>query len=204
MGRFDTGLIFIQINRSDYWQCAFIIPKGSADKVRGEGLDAFRQKVARIAPHFAGRTATLEDWDQIKLLTVKIDRLTQWYRDGLLCIGDAAHAMSPVGGVGINLAIQDAVAAANILAEPLRDGTFETQHLAEVQKRREWPAKATQWMQIQMQNRLISPTLQGTDGEMKPPIFARLLRKFPYLQRFPARVVGLGVRPEHVRTRVKI
>ncbi len=201
MGRFKPGLIFIQINRGDYWQCAVVIPKGSADAVRGEGLDAFRAKIAKIAPHFADRTATLEDWDQIKLLTVKVDRLKQWFKDGLLCIGDAAHAMSPVGGVGINLAIQDAVATANILAEPLLAGTLETRHLADVQRRREWPAKATQRLQILAQNRIISPTLKGELGEdFKPPLPVRLLGRCSYLQRFPARLVGLGIRPEHVRT----
>jgi 2-polyprenyl-6-methoxyphenol hydroxylase-like FAD-dependent oxidoreductase len=199
MGRFLPGTIFIQINRGDYWQCAYVIPKGTADRVRGEGLEAFRRKVGHIAPYFADRTGTLQDWEQIKLLTVEVDRLRRWHRDGLLCIGDAAHAMSPVGGVGINLAIQDAVAAANILAEPLSRGTVTEDDLAKVQDRREWPAKATQWLQIQIQNRVISPTLEG-DSELEPPALIRLLNRIPLFQRIPARVIGIGIRPEHVRT----
>jgi 2-polyprenyl-6-methoxyphenol hydroxylase-like FAD-dependent oxidoreductase len=199
MGRFLPGTIFIQINRGDYWQCAYVIPKGTADRVRGEGLEAFRRKVAHVAPYFADRADTLRDWEQIKLLTVEVDRLRRWHREGLLCIGDAAHAMSPVGGVGINLAIQDAVAAANILAEPLRLGTLTDADLAKVQDRREWPAKATQWLQIQIQNRVISPTLRG-DSELEPPAPIRMLNRVRLLQRIPARVIGLGIRPEHVRT----
>jgi 2-polyprenyl-6-methoxyphenol hydroxylase-like FAD-dependent oxidoreductase len=199
MGRFLPGRLFIQINRGDYWQCAYVIAKGTADAVRSEGLAAFRGEVAQIAPHFADRAETLQDWQQVKLLTVEIDRLHRWHKPGLLCIGDAAHAMSPVGGVGINLAIQDAVAAANILAGPLRNGRLAENDLAKVQERREWPAKATQWLQIQIQNRVISPTLAGK-AELEPPALIRLLSRIPMLQRIPARVIGLGIRPEHVRT----
>ncbi|MGH7255726.1 MAG: FAD-dependent oxidoreductase, partial [Nitrospirales bacterium] len=139
MGRFDFGRIFIMLNRGEYWQCGFVIPKGSAQQVREKGLPAFRDNVARLAPFAKDRVGELQDWNAIKLLTVKVDRLRKWYRPGLLCIGDAAHAMSPVGGVGINLAIQDAVAAANLLAAPLREGRLTTEDLLRVQRRREWP-----------------------------------------------------------------
>jgi 2-polyprenyl-6-methoxyphenol hydroxylase-like FAD-dependent oxidoreductase len=176
-----------------------VIPKGDAGKVRQEGLEIFRQKIAKAAPPLADRVGTLTDWDEIKLLTVTIDRLERWYRDGLLCIGDAAHAMSPVGGVGINLAVQDAVAAANILAEHLRRGDLTLDHLVEVQSRREWPTKATQWLQVQAQNRIIAPTLNRS-GELKMPFALWLLNKIPVLQRIPARLVGVGVRPEHIHT----
>jgi 2-polyprenyl-6-methoxyphenol hydroxylase-like FAD-dependent oxidoreductase len=199
MGRFLPGSILVQINRGDYWQCAFVIPKGDAAKVRQEGLEVFRQKVAKAAPPLADRVGTLTDWDQVKLLTVTVDRLERWYRDGLLCIGDAAHAMSPIGGVGINLAVQDAVAAANILAEHLRRGDLTLDHLVEVQSRREWPTKATQWLQVQAQNRIIAPTLKHS-GELKMPFALWLLNKIPVLQRIPARLVGVGVRPEHIHT----
>src|SRR6185503_8298487 len=155
MGRFDIGRIFITLNRGDYWQCGFVIPKGSAEQLRAKGLPAFRADVAQLAPFAADRVGELRDWNAIKLLTVRVDRLTRWYRPGLLCIGDAAHAMSPVGGVGINLAIQDAVAAANSLAEPLRDGRLAVDDLRRVQERREFPTRVTQWAQVQVQRRFI-------------------------------------------------
>ncbi len=199
MGRFLPGSILIQIDRGDYWQCAYVIPKGAADEVRAAGLAAFREGVAKAAPLFADRVDSLEDLDQVKLLTVKVDRLRTWYRDGLLCIGDAAHAMSPVGGIGINLAVQDAVAAANILAEPLRKGTLTTSHLAKVQQRRELPAKITQFLQIQIQNRVISRALQAK-GKLEVPLPVRLFNYLPFLRRIPARIIGMGVRPEHIHT----
>jgi 2-polyprenyl-6-methoxyphenol hydroxylase-like FAD-dependent oxidoreductase len=198
MGRFDIGRIFITLNRGDYWQCGFVIPKGSLEQIHEKGLAAFRASVAALAPFAAGRVGELHDWNQIKLLTVKVDRLTQWYRSGLLCIGDAAHAMSPVGGVGINLAIQDAVAAANLLAVPLRAGQVTTEDLRRVQQRRMLPTRLTQRMQIFMQNRVIRRVLSST-GVLKPPLAIKLLARFPFLRRIPARLIGMGVRPEHVR-----
>jgi len=144
VGRFDAGRIFIMLNRSEYWQCGFVIPKGSRDQLQGRGLPAFRDAVAQLAPFMADRVGELHDREPIKLLTVQIDRLHQWYRHGLLCIGDATHAMSPVGGVGINLAIQDAVAKANLLTDPLRGGRLTTEDLWPVQDRREWPTRLAQ------------------------------------------------------------
>jgi 2-polyprenyl-6-methoxyphenol hydroxylase-like FAD-dependent oxidoreductase len=199
VGRFDTGRIFIMLNRGDYWQCGFVIPKGSRDQLQGQGLPAFRDAVAQLAPFMADRVGELRDWEPIKLLTVQVDRLRQWYRPGLLCIGDAAHAMSPVGGVGINLAIQDAVATANHLAVPLRDGPVTTEDLRKVQQRREWPTRMTQRVQLAIQDRVIRRALTNTD-RFSPPFAIRLLALIPFLRRIPARMIGLGVRPEHVQT----
>ena len=198
MGRFDAGRIFVTINRGDYWQCGFVIPKGSLEQIHQQGLPAFRADIARLAPMLADRVGELADWDAVKLLTVRVDRLDQWHRPGLLCIGDAAHAMSPVGGIGINLAIQDAVAAANILAHPLREGRLSETDLDAVQRRREFPTKATQALQVFVQNRIISPLL-GRSRTVAPPLPLRILNAVPYLRRFPARLLGLGIRPEHVR-----
>jgi len=199
IGRFDASRIFIMLNRGDYWQCGFVIPKGSRDRLQGEGLPAFRDAVAQLAPFMADRVGELHDWDQIKLLTVQVDRLHRWYRPGLLCIGDAAHAMSPVGGVGINLAIQDAVATANLLAAPLRAGRPTVQDLQRVQQRREWPTRMTQRVQLMIQDRVIKRVL--TDGDrFSPPFAIRLLALVPFLRRIPARMIGLGFRPEHVHT----
>jgi 2-polyprenyl-6-methoxyphenol hydroxylase-like FAD-dependent oxidoreductase len=199
MGRFTAGRIIVLLNRGDYWQCGYVIAKGAAEEVRRGGLPAFRAGIGRALPFLADRAAELTDWEQIKLLTVRVDRLRQWYRPGLLCIGDAAHAMSPVGGVGINLAIQDAVAAANILARRLQEGPISVEHLKAVQKRREWPVRVTQRLQLMVQKRLIARALQS-DEQFTPPLFIRMLEMFPALRRIPARLVGLGVRPEHVRT----
>ena len=197
MGRFDAGRVFVQLNRGDYWQCAYVIPKGSADEIRRAGLDAFRAGITRMMPFAAERTAEIRDWEQVKLLTVKVDRLKRWYRDGLLCIGDAAHAMSPVGGVGINLAIQDAVAAANILSGPLLKNELRIEHLAAVQRRREWPVRVTQRFQLAVQNRVIARVLRA-DQQLEPPLFFRLLTRYAWLRRIPGRLIGMGVRPEHV------
>jgi 2-polyprenyl-6-methoxyphenol hydroxylase-like FAD-dependent oxidoreductase len=197
-GRFAAGGIFVSIDRGDYWQCALVIAKGGAEKLRNSGLNAFRELLARIAPAFADRVDELRDWDDVKLLTVIVDRLRQWYRPSLLCIGDSAHAMSPIGGVGINLAIQDAVAAANILAQPLRTGKPTMEELRKVQSRREWPARVTQRLQLVAQNQIMSRILQLT-REPKPPLALKLLDRFALLRRIPARLIGLGVRPEHVR-----
>jgi len=201
MGRFDTGRIFIMLNRGDYWQCGFVIAKGTLTEVRASGLSLFRESVAKLAPFAADRVHELQDWEPIKLLTVQVDRLRQWYKPGLLCIGDAAHAMSPVGGVGINLAIQDAVAAANLLAQLLRDGHVTEADLAKVQARRAWPTEMTQRVQLTVQTRVIKRVL-GSTVPLTPPYALRLLARFPVLRRIPARMIGLGVRPEHVQTPV--
>jgi 2-polyprenyl-6-methoxyphenol hydroxylase-like FAD-dependent oxidoreductase len=200
MGRFDIGRIFVLINRGEHWQCGYVIPKGAAEEVRRRGLGAFRADVAHLAPWAADRTSEIRDWDDVKLLTVQVDRLREWYRPGLLCIGDAAHAMSPVGGVGINLAIQDAVAAANLLWEPLRAGRPTVAHLRRVQARRQWPTRVTQRLQILVQRRVISSVLRGGRGRLTPPLAIRLLARHPFLQRLPARLVGVGIRPEHIRS----
>ena len=203
MGRFDIGRIFISINRGEHWQCGFVIPKDSAAEVRARGLPAFRTAVAELAPFAANRVQDeLRTWDDVKLLTVGVDRLLRWHLRGLLCIGDAAHTMSPIGGVGINLAIQDAVAAANLLAGPLYDGRLTEDDLARVQRRREWPTRVTQRLQVLVQNRIIRRAVAG-DGRsttLVPTLLLRLLARFPVLRRIPARLIGIGVRPEHVRT----
>ena len=200
MGRFDTGRIFISINRGDYWQCGYVIAKDQLDKIRKQGLDSFREKVAQLAPYAKDTVSDLKSWDDIKLLTVRVDRLSQWFRQGLLCIGDAAHAMSPIGGVGINLAIQDAVATANTLAEPLRKRRVTIDELRQIQKRREFPTRVTQWLQLTMQRRVIAPVLGGV-RPVKPPVLLRLITAIPLLRRIPAYLIGIGVRPEHIRVR---
>jgi 2-polyprenyl-6-methoxyphenol hydroxylase-like FAD-dependent oxidoreductase len=199
LGRIEAGRMLVMIDRGDYWQCAFVIPKGSADHVRQRGLLEFRSTIRDLAPWVGERVDELKTWDDIKLLTVAVDRLTSWYRPGLLCIGDAAHAMSPIGGVGINLAIQDAVAAANILAVPLRAHAMAPHYLRAVQKRREWPTRVTQAIQVFVQNRVIARAL-GSTQKPTPPLAAKLLNWVPWLRRIPARLLGLGIRPEHVRT----
>jgi 2-polyprenyl-6-methoxyphenol hydroxylase-like FAD-dependent oxidoreductase len=199
VGRFDAGRIFIMLYRGDYWQCGFVIPKGAHAEVMARGIGAFRADVAAVAPVLADRVEELRSWDDVKLLTVTVDRLRKWWLPGLLCIGDAAHAMSPVGGVGINLAIQDAVATANILAEKLKAGTAADADLAAVQRRRTLPTQLTQWLQVQVQNRVITRALSAR-GPRKVPLVVRAFQKFRFLRRIPARLVGVGVRPEHVRT----
>ena len=200
LGRFDRGKIFVMLDRGDYWQCGYVIPKGGFDEIKRRGLEAFRDDVAEIAPFLRDRVGEIGDWDHVRLLTVVVDRLRRWYRDGLLCIGDAAHAMSPIGGVGINLAVQDAVAAANILAGPLRTGTVTTADLRRVQQRREFPTRMTQWLQVLIQNRVISRTL-ASQKALTPPWPVKLLGRFPLLRRIPARLIGMGFRPEHIRTK---
>jgi 2-polyprenyl-6-methoxyphenol hydroxylase-like FAD-dependent oxidoreductase len=199
LGRIEPGRFFIMIDRGDYWQCAFVIPKGGFNELRRKGLEAFRLAIVALKPSLSTRVREIASWDDVKLLTVRVDRLKRWYRPGLLCIGDAAHAMSPVGGVGINLAIQDAVATANILATPLRQGRVTEEELRAVQKRRQWPTEMTQALQIFIQNRVISNVLTMT-AQPKPPLVARLLDRFPRLRRLPGRLIGMGFRPEHVRT----
>jgi 2-polyprenyl-6-methoxyphenol hydroxylase-like FAD-dependent oxidoreductase len=197
MGRFDAGRIFIMINRGEYCQCGYVIPKGRFEQMRRQGFETFREEIKRLAPFARKTVQELRTWDDVKLLTVRVDRLLEWYRPGLLCIGDAAHAMSPVGGVGINLAIQDAVAAANVLFKALVEGQVTVSHLRQIQRRRELPTSITQWLQVTVQRRIIARVLNETTP-LKPPPAARLLARFPFLRRIPARIVGLGIRPEHV------
>lgn len=196
-GRFDAGRIFVMLNRGDYWQCAYVIPKGGDAAVRAAGLPAFQASVAKMLPVDASRATAITDWDQVKLLTVKVDRLIAWARPGFLCIGDAAHAMSPVGGVGVNLAVQDAVAAANALTWPLLMNALSFDDLMRVQARRDWPTRATQRLQLLMQNTVISRSLSAK-GSVTPPLALRVLLALPLISRIPARLIGLGVRPEHV------
>jgi 2-polyprenyl-6-methoxyphenol hydroxylase-like FAD-dependent oxidoreductase len=197
-GHIEAGALMVMLNRGSYWQCAYVIPKGAIGQVRQRGLPAFRDNVVRMSPFVRDRVEELASWEDIKLLTVAIDRLQRWYRPGLLCIGDAAHAMSPVGGVGINLAIQDAVAAANILAVPLGAGAVTPQHLEAIQRRRCMPMRVVQWLQVQIQNRVLSRALTTTE-RLDVPLAVRLLQWFPMLRRIPARLLGVGLRPEHVR-----
>jgi 2-polyprenyl-6-methoxyphenol hydroxylase-like FAD-dependent oxidoreductase len=196
-GQVGRGRFAVMLNRGDYWQCAYVIPKGTLETLRAAGLDAFRKGLAALLPVVADRVGEIGDWDDLKLLSVAVDRLERWWQPGLLCIGDAAHAMSPIGGVGVNLAIQDAVAAANRLAAPLREKRVTNADLAAVQERRTFPTKATQALQVAIQNRVITPILAG-GGPVKPPFLLRLLRWFPPLRRIPARLVGMGFRPEHI------
>jgi 2-polyprenyl-6-methoxyphenol hydroxylase-like FAD-dependent oxidoreductase len=196
LGRIEAGRIFIMLDRGEYWQCGFVIAKGSWEEIRARGLAAFRDDVARLA-NAPLPSGALRDWDEVKLLTVRVDRLPRWFRPGLLCIGDAAHAMSPVGGVGINLAIQDAVAAANLLAAPLREGRLGVDDLARVQRRRQWPTRVTQRLQVLVQNRIVRRVLQSR-RPLRPALAVRLLARFPQLRRLPGWVVGLGIRPEHL------
>jgi len=199
LGNVQSGRVFVMLDRGEYWQCAYVIRKSGYEELRQRGLDAFRQSIVEVVPFLGNRASAIGSWSDVKLLTVRIDRLRQWHRPGLLCIGDAAHAMSPIGGVGINLAIQDAVAAANLLYAPLQRGAPSAAELQAVQRRRELPARITQRMQVIVQNSVLVPTLQST-GPVKVPAVVRLLNRYPLLRRIPARLVGMGFRPEHVRT----
>jgi 2-polyprenyl-6-methoxyphenol hydroxylase-like FAD-dependent oxidoreductase len=199
-GRVQPGAFMVLLDRGDYWQCAYVISKGGAEALRTEGIESFRTKLLEVAPFFRDRVQELKSWDDVKLLTVAVDRLKRWYRPGLLCIGDAAHAMSPIGGVGINLAIQDAVAAANILCEKLREGKVPVELLAKVEERRLFPTRAMQAVQVFAQNRIINPVLQSRAPIRSLPWPLKLLNSWPFLRRIPARVVGLGFRPEHIQT----
>jgi 2-polyprenyl-6-methoxyphenol hydroxylase-like FAD-dependent oxidoreductase len=198
-GNIAKGKMMVMLNRGDYWQCGYLIRKGEYDHIKQRGLEAFRADIASLVPYLRDRVTELKDWEPIRLLTVKVDRLQKWYRPGLLIIGDAAHAMSPVGGVGINLAIQDAVAAANILAERLARGTATLVDLQRVQLRRDFPTRMTQAMQIFIQNRLVSRVL-GSTQDFPLPWLLKLMQRWPILRRLPARVVGIGFRAEHVKT----
>ena len=201
-GRLIGGRLLVMLDRGDYWQCAFVIRKGGYDAVRRRGIAAFRDELVAIAPFLRDRVGELNDWDDVKLLTVAVDRLKRWWRPGLLCIGDAAHAMSPIGGVGINLAIQDAVGAANILADPLRARRLAERDLAAVQTRRTFPTRVIQTIQVVIQRRILDRVI-GSDKPVAAPWALRLFNRVPWLRQWPARLVGVGVRPEHIRTPVR-
>ena len=198
-GRINYGRMLVMLDRGDYWQCAYVIRKGGFAAIRERGLRSFHDEIVRIAPFLRDRVTELGAWDDVKLLTVMVDRLERWWLPGLLCIGDCAHAMSPIGGVGINLAIQDAVAAANILARPLREGILTDADLQAVQRRRTFPTRLTQGMQVAIQQRILDPVL-GRDEPISAPWALRLFNHLPWLARIPARLIGVGFRPEHVRS----
>lgn len=197
-GRFYFGRIMVLLDRGDYWQCAYVIEKGAFEKLQKQGLENFKKAVAEVSPFLADRVDELTDWDRIKLLSVAIDHLEKWYLPGLLCIGDAAHAMSPIGGVGINLAVQDAVATANILYPYLKKGEVPVRTLAMVQKRRELPMRVIQRVQIVIQKGI--GERQADKENDRIPLPFRLFKRFPFLRRIPAKLIGMGIRPEHVRT----
>jgi 2-polyprenyl-6-methoxyphenol hydroxylase-like FAD-dependent oxidoreductase len=199
MGRVGVGHFLVLLDRGDYWQCAYLIPKGSIEETRRAGLGVLREHIVRLMPGFSDRVDLLQDWEQIKLLSVAVDRLDRWHRPGLLCIGDAAHAMSPIGGVGINLAVQDAVAAANILWRPLANNNVQTSDLERVQERRMFPTRVTQAIQLFLQDKLVARVLRA-DAPLPPPLPLRLISSMPLLQRLPARLIGIGARPEHVHS----
>jgi 2-polyprenyl-6-methoxyphenol hydroxylase-like FAD-dependent oxidoreductase len=200
LGWVRTGHMVILLDRGDYWQCAYLIAKGSFEQLKAKGLGELQRAIAETVPPLADRVAELDDWSKIAMLDVRVDRLERWHRPGLLCIGDAAHAMSPIGGIGINLAIQDAVATANTLAAALAARKAPTDiEVHRIQERRMFPTKVTQAFQTFVQNRAIDPLIHGVPVE-SPPLAARLIDEFPLLRRLPARLIGIGVRPEHVRT----
>src|SRR6202035_1835804 len=194
-GHIEAGKMLVMLDRGDYWQCAFVIPKGGIEKMKAKGLDAFRDDVVYMSPFLSDRIGELKSWDDIKLLSVTVDRLQKWWRPGLICIGDAAHAMSPIGGVGVNMAVQDAVAAANRLAGPLRTGKMTDADLQAIEDRRTLPMRFTQGLQLTIQRRIISRVLE-TQERPRPPALLKLFGAFPILRRIPARLIGLGIRPE--------
>jgi 2-polyprenyl-6-methoxyphenol hydroxylase-like FAD-dependent oxidoreductase len=198
--RIQSGQMMVMLDRGDYWQCAYVIGKDKYEAIKAKGLDAFRANIARLAPALKDSIGDIKSWDDVKLLSVKIDRLAQWAKPGFLCIGDAAHAMSPVGGVGVNLAIQDAVAAANLLFDKFGEGSPSLEDLGRVQARRLFPVKVTQAIQVFVQNRLIDRAI--SDRQFAPPLMMRLVGRMPWLQGLTARVIGIGVRPEHVHSPV--
>ncbi|MGC1323106.1 MAG: FAD-dependent oxidoreductase [Candidatus Udaeobacter sp.] len=195
LGFFQQGKLLVLLDRGDYWQCGFVIPKGGFEDIKTHGLQQFQNDIVNFAGFLRDRVAELDDWSKIKLLTVQINRLRDWCRDGLLCVGDSAHAMSPAGGVGINLAIQDAVATANLLAEKLRNGPVSVDDLRKVQARREWPTRLIQAMQVFIHRRVVTGRTSDPNGSL--PFVFRLLKWFPILRQLPARFIGIGPRPEH-------
>ena len=204
LGRFEGNRMIVLLNRGDYWQCAYVIMKGELENIKSNGLKSFHEDIVAICPFFADRVQELKEWEDLKLLNVVIDHLEKWYTDGLLCIGDASHAMSPVGGVGVNLAIQDAVAAANILyPHLLQDNPVPGVVLQKIQKRREFPARMIQRLQVIIQNGIVRRK-NNAASKGKPPLFIKLFSLFPFLRRIPARVIGMGIRPEHIHTTQKL
>ncbi len=199
LGFFRGGRLLVLLDRDDYFQVGFVIPKGGFDEIKQRGFESFHAEIVAMAPFLHDRVAELDDWSKIKLLTVQINRLERWAREGLLCIGDSAHAMSPAGGVGINLALQDAVATANLLATKLRAGPVSLADLEQVQKRREWPVRLIQRMQVFVHRHVVSGRPSGNDSDSLPFV-GRLFRWFPFLRRLPARFIGVGPRPEHIRS----
>jgi 2-polyprenyl-6-methoxyphenol hydroxylase-like FAD-dependent oxidoreductase len=200
-GIVDGGHMMVLLNRDDYWQVAYLVPKGSDVNLRAQSLDMLRESVAQLATFLADRKAAITSWSDVSTLSVQVDRLDRWHESGLLLIGDAAHAMSPIGGVGINLAIQDAVAAANALAGPLRSGQLiDEEMLDAIQRRREWPVRVVQRVQIAMQKRLISRALEQSGKPPRVPALLRFLLCFRAVRHVPARLFGYGIRQEHVRT----
>jgi len=195
----NYGRLAVLINRIDYFQVAYLIAKGGFDQIRQDGLDKFHESLERVVPFLAGRTGEVDSWDKVKLLSVQVNHLDRWSLPGLLCIGDAAHAMSPVGGIGINIAIQDAVAAANMLTGPLRAGALTSEHLAQIQRYREGAVRKTQRVQIYA-HRMVNRVLQNP-GPIKPPLLLRILTSLPGFSRIPARFVGMGLQPEHIQTK---
>ena len=200
LGHLGRDKMIVTIDRTDYWQCAYVISKGGIERVRADGLEAFKRAVSDGAPFLSDRTGELQSFDDVKLLSVSVDRLSTWSKPGVLCIGDAAHAMSPIGGVGINLAIQDAVATANLLAAKLQAGTLKDQDLDEVRRRRLFPVRLIQSGQIAIQNRVLRPVVSGKNRPVKVPLVVKLLNGNAWLRRWPAQIIGVGVRPEHVRS----
>jgi len=200
-GIVDGGHMMVLLNRNDYWQTAYLVPKGSDARLRAQSIEVLRDSVAQLAPFLADRKHAIESWEKISTLSVQVDRLDRWHRPGLLLIGDAAHAMSPIGGVGINLAIQDAVAAANALVHPLLGNhAIDESTLAQIQRRREWPVQVVQKVQLTMQKRLLSRALEQAGAAPRIPALLRFLLKFRSVRHIPARLFGYGVRQEHVRT----
>src|SRR6476660_3552814 len=198
LGFFRHGKLLVLLDRGDYWQCGFVIPKGGFNEIKARGLPEFQNDIVNFAGFLRDRVAELNDWSKIKLLRVQINRLRDWCREGLLCIGDSAHAMSPAGGVGINLAIQDAVATANLLAQKLRIGPVSVDDLREVQARREWPTRLIQGLQVFIHRRVVTGRTSGRKNSW--PFVLRLVKWFPILRQLPARFIGLGPRPEHFRS----
>ena len=203
LGHLGRGKMLVTIDRTDYWQCAFVINKGAMERVRASGIEAFRSAIVDSAHFLSDRVQQLKSFDDVKLLSVSVDRLSSWSRPGLLCIGDAAHAMSPVGGVGINLAIQDAVATANLLAVKLKTGMTRDSDLEAVRRRRLWPVRVIQGMQVGIHTRVLDPVISNAPHAMAVPLPLRILNRYSWLRRWPAQLLGVGVRPEHVRSRAR-